>query len=248
MLLCTFVGLECRQAKPIKLSHIKDQQAYFVLGKALESAGGLEGWSKINRLRFNKKTTLYDAEGNIESQSDQVHNYHYHPQKSIEINWQDSAGSHQVLLEENHLTKYLNENLTKSNSRQDYLKMAQSSEYVVSLPFKLADHKIVLTYEGIDTLSQNRVVHSVKAKYEPDDSTTYDATDVWWHYFTIKDFKHAGYTVQHKDHISLVVNTDFVEQGGFIFPGQRNSYRLDSDGNITYLRAKYTYDDFIIHH
>ncbi|NND33451.1 MAG: hypothetical protein HKN76_12740 [Saprospiraceae bacterium] len=239
-------GLDCKSDDIDVLAHLEGDQVKSTLQKALQSAGGFKSWQEIIRLEFDKNTTLYGSGGEVESESDQHHRYFYQPARILEITWEDSMGNHQIIQSSDSTSKHLNRKIVHPSKETEYSNMVLSSEFVISLPFKLVNKDVILNYQGIDTLPDRAVVHTIQAKYRPEFKTHYDTSDVWWHYFAIDDFRHAGYKVQHVDHVSYVQNTGYVRHAGIVFPSTRRSYRLNADGSIAYLRANYIYSDFII--
>jgi hypothetical protein len=236
---------QCDRHQSDALAHISDQKARSIVEGALNKTGGLGAWQAIAKIEFEKKTTLFDQAGNTEFTSDQQHRYFYHPSQVIDIHWQDSLGYHQVIKKEDTVSKLLNNQIEVTDEKK-LLDLVLSAEYVVMLPFKLANEKMELIYEGIDTLEGQQEVHTIRAHYDPMNPDSINTTDVWWHYFDVGNLMHAGYKVKHADHTSLIRNTSHISHLGFVFPEKRRSFRIDTHGRIEYLRAEYTYSNYLV--
>lgn len=218
-------------------AHIQDMQAKDLLSKAIARAGGLDKWQSINTLSFQKYFMLYDSSGQKEYEVLQTVDYTFQPAEQVEINWNDSGTSHKMVYQNEQVVKTVNSQVDTSANQQSLLNSVQSATFVISIPFKLLDKSATVSYAGVDTLENNQVVEVLKVTYTPE-------SDTWWHYFAQGDYAQIGYMVQHADHFSYVKNLRFSIVEGIIFPQERESYRVDSEGNLLYLRAKYLYRDY----
>ena len=223
-------------------SHIQDTEAVEILRMALQQAGGLERWRKKRSLQFRKSTVLYEANGEVETMTDQLHTYQYKLPPSVQIEYQED--SVHVVLSSNY-----NEVLRTVDGRPDPgfdvvagMNGILSATYVVSIPFKLLDAGTELTYQGIDTLPDQSIVHVIQAEFEPTtDPTEYDT---WWHYFDMDSYRQVGYLVRHADHYSYIKNLSYSEVDGFEMVKDRRSFRADPSRNVDYLRATYQYSNY----
>ncbi|MCB0667073.1 MAG: hypothetical protein KDC80_14670 [Saprospiraceae bacterium] len=222
-----------------------DKRVREILENAIMTSGGQEKWYDLRKIKFDKVTQLFDSTGRLESSIDQHHRYHLFPKHILEIIWQDSLGNHQLMLRNNDVEKYLNghrDDQLDSNATKHQLLAA---EYAVLLPFKLLDPGIHFTYEGRDTFD-GETVHIVRAQYQPETVTTYNTSDVWWHYINADNFVYEGYKVKHEDHYSLVINDEFTTIDELMLPHRRRSYLLDSSGKKLFKRADYLYHNYHI--
>ena len=64
------------------------------------------------------------------------------------------------------------------------------------------------------------------------------------YYFDVKTFQMIANKVILQDHTSFVENITFDTTTDFIFNQSRKSYRLNDNGDKTYVRATYFYDNF----
>ena len=224
--------------------HITDLPARELLQKAILRAGGLENWKKLQKLKFRKYFALYEASGKVENEALQTHNYTFLPENKINIRWMVDDVQHETIYQQGHVEKRIGGQPDTSANPQSLLSSVLSATFVISIPFKLLDPGVELTYAGLDTLEDNQVVEVLKAVYNPDTHEQHSTPDTWWHYFVKEDLKEIAYMVQHADHFSYVKNLRDTTVNGFVFPTKRDSYRVDSLRNISFLRARYAYSDY----
>ncbi len=225
--------------------HIEDAKVVEILQKSFESSGGLDNWRKLKALHYNKQTTLYLESGEVERSVFQKHHYYFKPSQQISISWVDENNYQQKITFENEkASKYVNGQLDK-NANQEVLKMnVLSSIFVVSIPFKILDKGVDLSYMGTDQLEDDTKVEVIQAKYDPSTYKNHSTPDIWWYYFDNQNFKLVGYMVKHAGHYSYVKNLSYIQNGPFAFVKDRESYRVTPQRSILYLRAKYTYENW----
>lgn len=230
--------------KPDPYEHIADLKARELLKKAIERAGGLDEWNNIQELKFEKYFALYTAEGDTENEAWQNHLYQYQPEEAINISWTSEDGRHEINQQAGDLVKKVDGRPDTQADRQSLLNSVLSATFVIGIPFKLLDKGAELSYAGLDTLEGGQIVEVLKVVYNPQKHDNLTTADIWMHYYDRDDYKQVGYMVQHADHFSYVENLSHLATDGFLFPGKRESYRVDSLGNKLYLRAKYEYKDY----
>ncbi|RMG81135.1 MAG: hypothetical protein D6714_13485 [Bacteroidetes bacterium] len=216
-----------------------------ILHNAFETAGGLDNWQNLREIHFSKYFALYDETGHIEQEVTQQHDYFPKENRWV-IRWEKEGQTHEMTWEKGRFFKKINGQPDTTASPESIKNTLLSATFVVGLPFKLTDPGAKLTYEGPDTLESGENVETIKCVYDPEKFATHSTPDVWWHYFSAEDYRHLGYKVRHADHISYVKNLQFVESGGFLLPSIRKSYRVDSLGNIMFLRADYAYRNYVL--
>lgn len=215
-----------------------------VLDKAIKKAGGLERWNQKKEYRFEKTFTLFEASGNIEKSVIQNHHYTYFPDTSYQIDWIENGLKHQLISKDGQIQKTINGNVDQSNSQSSLKNELASTIFVANLPFNLLDASANLSYEGLDTLQDQTIVHVLKATYNSTSYTHHTTPDTWWHFFHYENFAHEGYRVQHKDHISFIRNTKTIKSQNLTLINERSSWRVDSVAKILYLRAVYKYKNY----
>jgi len=105
------------------------------------------------------------------------------------------------------------------------------------MPWKLMDDAADVTYEGIDTILKDMVVHALRVEYP-----TEEKQDIWKYYLDEKEFFLVANMVHHGETYSMITNDEYTEYKGLKFNAKRTSYMVDSLGEILYLRAKYVYE------
>ncbi len=231
-----------KQVDPI--SSIEDPQLKEVLKKALDAMGGNENWNNLKSLQFQKKTELYEASGAIEKVTDQTHAYSFQPSNKVSITWKEDDIAHEMLMENNQAKKLVNNSIDTEAKESSLKNSIYASTFVIGIPFKLLDEGANLSYEGIETIASGKEVHVIKAIYNPTSYKSHTKADIWWHYFDVQNYHQLGYSVQLHDHTSYVEDLSFDRVGGFLFTTSRKSWRVDDEGNKTYVRAAYEYSDF----
>ncbi len=225
-------------------AHLTSDEVKRVLTKAMNKAGGLTNWNQIKTLKFKKDYALLFESGEVENAALQTHLYTFQPEQKVGIEWEKEGKKHKISQDGGQPTKKIDGELDPTAKQQSITNTVLSATFVISIPFKLLDEGVVLSYDGVDTLADGRKVEVLKAVYNPAQTDTHSTPDTWWHYYDADDFTFVAYMVQHADHFSYVENLSFDEVDGFVFPRERKSYRVDSERNIQYLRATYEYMDY----
>ncbi len=225
-------------------AHIPDAQARQLLQNAIESAGGLENWQNLQELRFQKYYALYDSSGATETEARQTHVYRFTPEKQVTISWEAEGEKQMIRQQKEKVVRIAAGEPDTSADPQALRNNVLSAVFVVSIPFKLLDPGVELSYAGRETLENLGEVEVLKAVYNPGQHDHHSTPDTWWHYYHPGDFRQVGYKVQHAGHYSYVINRSFAMAKGFRFPRERDSYRVDAQGNRLYLRAAYEYSDY----
>ena len=225
-------------------STIEAKKTKEILNKALETAGGLERWNQKKKYSFEKTFTLFEASGNIEKSVIQNHHYTYFPDTTYQIDWMENGLKHQLIAKDGKIQKTINGNIDQSATETSLKNSLASSTFVANLPFNLVDASANLTYEGLDTLQDQTIVHVLKATYNPAAYAHHTTPDTWWHFFHKENFTYEGYRVQHKDHISFIRNTKAIKSQNLSLINERSSWRVDSVDKILYLRAVYKYKNY----
>ena len=233
---------QVKQVDPFQ--KIKQPQVLALLQKALQSAGGIENWDHIHNLKFDKHFTLFDEQGKVDTSSFQHHEYQFLPSKQILIKWDENLEKHQLLYNGEKVTKKVNQEVMSDIDERALLNSIFASTFVMEIPFNLLDQGVELSYLGIDTLAGGEAVEVLEAKYNSGSNASNSNSDIWWHFFSKKDYRHVGYMVKTSDHYSLVENVSIQRVNGINMPIIRKSYRVDSLRNIQYLRADYKYQNY----
>lgn len=243
-----FLFLSCNSTKNLQdpIATITDLELRSVMQKVFAAMGGLSNWQTKKSIRFDKKTVLYLASGEIEKASFQTHAYYNSPSPKVDISWKEEDTRHLLRFENGKAEKQINGEIDSSANTTALKNSIMASTFVVGIPYKLLDEGTALSYEGIQKMANGKSVHVVKAVYNSDTYNNHTKSDIWWHYFDENTYQQLGYKVQLIDHTSYVENLTFERIGGFLLTTTRKSWRLDEEGNKLYLRADYEYANYEI--
>ena len=225
---------------------IKDQEAKDILQKAMVAMGGLERWNNKKRLSFSKEFKLYREDGSVENDVLQHHDYVLKPGSSYSIQWTQDEAQHEILQKESTLTKTINGVPDTNANMQSLTNTILSSVFVVAIPYKVLDPGADISYAGKDTLEEGQVVDVIQVVYDPQAHNNHTTPDTWNLYFDTESSIILGYMVQHADHFSYVRNLSNTVVEGFTFVTTRNSWRVNRNRELLYLRATYEYSDYEI--
>ncbi len=223
-------------------AHISDNMVTQVLRKSIEHHGGLDNWNKINTLTYRKDFELYTESGQMEKSLQQWHNYAY-AENAFYIITKDSLHKTTTIKVNDTIEKIIDEQKVEEDQTK-LSKQMNTSLYVVSMPFKLLDPGVRLSYEGEETIETKQRCHVIKAEYNSQENENHSTDDTWWYYFDMETGRVLANKVKTHDHWSLIENLTFVQEGDILYNGKRTSYRIDSTGQKLYRRASYDYYDY----
>ncbi|MFM7629153.1 MAG: hypothetical protein ACKO44_06500 [Algoriphagus sp.] len=215
-----------------------EEQARKLLEKSVAVHGGQEAWKNLKGIKFRKWTRLFDAEGKVESEVDQWHEFRMAPKFEGIISWTKDSVAHSMSWD-GFIFRYqmgANEVLNAdflAEKRKDF----DAAFYTVAQPWKLLDQGGQLSYEGRKFLENGVEAESIRVDYGP-------GKDTWWYYFDPHTYILLGTEVQLKDHRSLIYDLKSEQADNLLFHGTRESWRVDESGNRLFLRAEYRYYNF----
>ena len=254
-LLCTVLIVGCAPADKEQPSSIelldpfeivKDPEAKAILQKAMAAMGGLERWNNKQQISFTKDFTLYREDGSVENDVLQHHSYTYKPGPTFSITWTNKEARHEILQKEGTLSKTIDGVPDADANLQSLTNTVLSSVFVVDIPYKILDPGAVIRYAGRDTLEEGQVVDVIQVVYDPEMHSNHTTPDTWNLFFDAESSIMIAYMVQHADHFSYVRNlTDTVVEG-FTVVTTRDSWRVNKNRELLYLRATYAYDEYEI--
>lgn len=254
-LVCTLFIIACAQPESHQettvvsqdpFAKITDQEAREVLQKAMEAMGGLDRWKSKQELSFNKDFKLFREDGSVENDVLQYHNYTYGTNPSVSIEWSKDDSEHAIHRKEGKVSKTINGTEDSEANLQSITNTVLSSVFVVEIPYKLLDPGAVISYAGIDTLDKGQIVDVVQVVYDPEAHSNHSTPDIWKLYFDAESSIMLGYMVQHADHFSYVRNLSDTVVDGFTFVKTRDSWRVNEERELLFLRATYAYDGYQI--
>lgn len=212
-----------------------------IIQKSIEKHGGLVKWNKVKQLDFDKKTTLFTKEGEVEKVIEQHQMFKFKPSLKGKIISKDKTG---ILFDGATFFK-INKDSISIFKNQSELEKAKNqfyaAEYVVCQPFKLDDNNIILTDKGVKEID-NVKVYAIGVTYKNDT----DLSDKWVYYFDVNSYQLLATKVIHLDRDSLINNLSFDYSSGFIFNKERKSFITNKKTKEKYLRATYFYSNYKI--
>lgn len=213
-----------------------------IVEKSIEHHGGIALWKRIKTLSFTKEIILFTKEGTVASKQTQAQAFYFNPNLEGTIQWKKGENNHIVRFKNDTITKTIHTiSITDSIALKSARNQFFAAHYVINQPFKLKDKSVLLKYTGIEKLD-NQAHHAIEVRTKNDVETS----DVWTYYFDTKTCQLNATKVIHNNKISIIKNNTFNNNTGILWNQHRESFFTDSLGNISYMRAKYFYDNFKI--
>lgn len=209
-----------------------------LLSDVMQKHATTRDWNQNKHLSFNKDFTLYLEDGSVEMARKERHNYAYAPITKSEIRWTHESLQYHLRKTKNGISQTVDKVQDTSYTDTQLHAKLDAAQFVMNLPHSLQSKNADLEYEGIQPF-QDSQCHTLKVRFK-------NSEDVWTMYFSENSLAWLGYWVKTSGHYSLVINEEMIVVDGFTLSRKRKSYRTDSLQNKTYLRAKYTYDNYVI--
>jgi hypothetical protein len=214
-----------------------------IVRRAFKKAGGWDNWANLQSISYKKRSILYLENGDIESDVTQFHEYQLQPQLKGTIFWKDDEGSHSIVYENGKASAFDNGKIDDSKS-ESAAKTFLSAHYVLFMPFKLGDEGTKLSHEGTTTLDTGTIVDVIKATYAPGSYDNHSTNDEWYYYFDHETGEYLANMVYHAPTYAYIRNTKMDNSQPLIMNTYRESFRVDKDRNIEYLRGEFFYEDY----
>lgn len=225
------------------LERLPENEAGETVRKAIDFAGGWEIWENKTTLSFYKNITHVDSTGKVERNQRQLHQYQLQPKFKARMTWQDKGNEYMIINNGEQAKKYENgKEMTDDNSKSQAWNSSFGSHYVISMPFKLTDPGVILTYEGIDSTTLKKRVHSLKVEYEKGAGSS-GGFHTWWYYFDEKTYELVANFLDYGEGYSLTTYETFEELDGLRFHKKRFSHIANADKEIVQLRTIYQNED-----
>jgi hypothetical protein len=203
-----------------------------------KAAGDISQWQNVASIQFEKTSTLYDSSGAVESHTEQLHHYTYHPNRRIEI--VTPATETLLIWDILGITKSVQDTLKAQEEADKAKPSMEAATFVMELPYRLVNDEVELAVLDNEVLENWGEMEVLEARYND------NSGDIWRLYFELETHLLRAYRVQHADHISYVINEKVHEMEGLYFPHERKSYRINEQGEKLYLRAAYVYENMDI--
>lgn len=229
---------------PTPYDHISSLEAREVLEKGINASGGLEAWRDLGGYKFNKRTILYNVDGSIEIKNEQLLRIKNFPDLAGRITWKNKQDTTQTYIhfEEQKAIKYIDSKAQSKEINEAARLTFLGAHIVMSMPFKLLDPGVKLTYGGPGK-QYDKPVEILIADYNTD-QPNHTKSHRWWHYFDAQSYEYLGYKVYHPPTYALIENLKTTQLKGIHFPTDRITWRVDSLDNKEYIRGKFAYSDF----
>ena len=238
--------LNCKHVDKRKTSDpymkIKDIKARNIIKKTIKRAGGFDNWRRIKNLSYIKHGIFYFADGKIQTNNTQQHNYKFYPQFSAEISWKENNINHYISYDNKSALQFENDKLTKKDPTQTVM----SSLYVLGMPFKLLDTGTELRSLGSVVLRSGKEAQAIRASYDPKKNSNHSTTEEWIYYFDENNAEFLGSLVFHPPTYAFIENLKSTNHLPIKLPLHRKSYRTNKDREIFYLKAEFKYSDYRI--
>jgi len=238
------ISIGCTQESKVvdRYEQISDSIARDIIKASISHAGGIEKWESIKQLNYTKDFSLLLPDGKVERSFEQVHEYHYEPLDLL-IMSKENGDMIQTQLKDGKYSRLKNGE-PMDIKKEALVKAVNTSTYVIGMPFKLLDPGVEIVYDGELLLENNNLVDVIEVSYDPGKNKNHSTADVWKYYFDKDDRKIVGNWVQTGDHANIIENLTYERVGGILFNKKRKSWRLDSLGKKTHVRADYDYNNY----
>lgn len=221
---------------------LPDNQVNQLLKKVIDYSGGWEAYSEIRGVDYKKTVEKLDSTGTITSTVVQRHQYNLFPEFGVSMKWNE--GNDEYLILNNALESWKIKNgklLTDIINKNSGYNSSHGSQYVLFMPWKLADPGVVLKYIPLTQLPNDKEAVGIKINYTEENSTTTEHT--WWYYFDEETGKPVATFLKSPQSYSYTEFLEFTKIGDILFHSKRNSYASDSTMNNLVLKTIYTNED-----
>lgn len=221
------------------MERLPQNKAGETVRKAIEFVGGWEKWEDKKTFSFYKNITHLDSLGQVERSQKQLHQYQLHPQFKAHMSWEDKGNQYVIINNGEQAKKYENgKEMTDEYAKNQAWNSSYGSHYVISMPFKLTDPGVILSYEGIDSTTLKKRVHSLKVEYEKGAGST-GGMHTWWYYFDEKTYDLVANYLDYGSGYSLTTYETYKNVNGIRIHEKRFSHIADADKMIVQKRTVY---------
>ena len=221
------------------LDRLADDMAGDVVRKAIDYVGGWETWESKKDFSFYKNISAVDSTGKVIRKTRQLHQYKMGPSFQGRMTWKVGDDDFIIVNNGAEAKKYKNRvELSDDKSQNEAWNSSFGSNYVIAMPFKLTDPGTILTYEGIDTTTLDKPVHSLKVEYEKGAGST-GGMHVWWYYFDVDTYDLVGNYLDYGTGHSLTTYETFTKVDDIRLHLKRYSYASNEKKERVRLKTIY---------
>jgi hypothetical protein len=218
-------------------------EAEELVNNAINHSGGMENWISKKTLSYVKNIQSYDSEGNLIRTVAQLHRYQLKPSFKANMTWEQDGNKHEIINNGKQSWKLVNGKVQEDEASVNTAwNSSFGSQYMVSMPFKLKAPGTILNYEGIDTLSNNRIVHKLKVTYEKGAGTS-GGMHIWYYFLNTDSYEFEANFLNHGKGYSYTDYETFIEVDGISVTKERKSYASDATMKPIYLKTIYRNTD-----
>tara|TARA_B100000497_G_C7683933_1_gene414135 strand:- start:1733 stop:2317 length:585 start_codon:yes stop_codon:yes gene_type:complete len=169
----------------------------------------------------------------------QLHQYDLGDHFRAKMTWLVDDGNFVIINNGKEAKKYKEGvELTDKKSMNEAWNSSYGSHYVISMPYKLTDPGVILTYEGIDENVLDKPVHALKVEYAKDAGST-GGMHLWYYYFDKNTYDLAGNYLDYGEGHSVTTYEVFEDVEGMRFHNRRFSYSSNENKERVLLRTIY---------
>lgn len=247
VVLIALLGLGC-QGEPKKDSAAaQTESTQEELGKAeklvkeaIHSAGGMGNWSAKKTMSYTKNIQSFDSSGTLLRTVAQIHKYQLKPSFKAYMSWELDGNKHEIVNNGKQAWKLVNGEIQEDKvAVNSAWNSSFGSQYMVCMPFKLKAPGTLLKYEGIDTLSNNRIVHNLQVTYEKGAGSS-GGMHTWNYYLNTDNYQFVANFLDHGKGYTYTDYDTFIEVDGIVVTKERKSYVSNENREPVYLRTVYS--------
>ena len=169
------------------MERLPDNRAGEIVRQSIASAGGWDTWESKRSLSYTKIIRSFNDEGQVTREIRQQHQYLLHPQFKARITWMDEGKDHVIINNGEQAWKYVNGELqTSETDKNQAWNSSFGSHYVVSMPFKLTDEGVTLSFAGEESMADGSIAHRIDVVYAPGAGSA-GGMHAWSYYFDLQD-------------------------------------------------------------
>ena len=225
------------------MSHLPDNQAGEVVKKAIDYVGGWDKWAAKTNFSFYKNIMQFDSTGQKIRTTRQLHQYRFKPSFGARMSWEKDGKKYIIINNGQQAWKYEDgKELTDDKSKNEAWNSSFGSNYVISMPFKLIDPGVILTYDGVDTIEENKIVHALKVEYEKGAGSS-GGYHTWWYYFDKNTYDLVANYLDYGTGHSYTNYQTFKNIGGIRLHDLRNSHAANAEKEVGRLKTVYANEE-----
>jgi len=225
------------------MTRLPNNQAGEVVKKAIAYVGGWDKWANKTNFSFYKNITQLDSTGQEIRTTRQLHQYRLQPNFGARMSWEKAGKKYVIVNNGEEAWKYEDgKELTDDKSKKEAWNSSFGSNYVIAMPFKLTDPGVILTYDGIDTLEGDKVVHALKVEYEKGAGSS-GGFHTWWYYFDKETYDLVANYLDYGNGHSYTNYQTFTNIGGIRIHELRHSHAANEEKEVGRIKTIYANDE-----